>query len=171
MAIIDVLRQARASESLKGFNEVQANLNKEILAIKNRTMKGLIRAQIIIRRDMELSAPKIPVDTGNLRSSYFTVTSTGRIEAGGAASFRGDDAGKLAANHQAVINSNKSAAAQKKMPSLIMGFSAFYAWYVHEMVGAHFGREGAGAKFFESALKRNSSLILKVIAQEARIPK
>jgi len=37
------------------------------------------------------------------------------------------------------------------------------------MVGANFQRPGAGAKFFEAALKRNQGKILEIIRQEARI--
>lgn len=50
-----------------------------------------------------------------------------------------------------------------------MGFAAYYAWYVHEMVGANFKRPGAGAKFFEAALKRNYHKILKMVHKEARV--
>lgn len=46
------------------------------------------------------------------------------------------------------------------------GFTASYAWYVHENVGAEFQRPGAGAKFFEAALKRNTGDILDIIKRE-----
>ena len=48
------------------------NINKELDKIKGKTMKGFIRAVIYLRRDMEFMPPLIPVDTGNLRSSWFT---------------------------------------------------------------------------------------------------
>jgi len=57
----------------------------------------------------------------------------------------------------------------KGQPVVRLGFSANYAWYVHEMVDANFQRPGAGAKFFEAALKRNHNEILEIIRQEARI--
>jgi len=56
-----------------------------------------------------------------------------------------------------------------KGPGLVMGFSANYAVYVHEMVGAHFRRPGAGAKWFEAALKRNHNKMLKIIEKDAKI--
>lgn len=56
-----------------------------------------------------------------------------------------------------------------KNPTLIFGFSANYAAYVHEMVGAHFKREGAGAKFFAAALDRNHREILEAIRKEAKV--
>jgi hypothetical protein len=35
-------------------------------------MRGLIESAIIIRRSMDKEEPKIPVDLGNLRGSWFT---------------------------------------------------------------------------------------------------
>lgn len=55
-----------------------------------------------------------------------------------------------------------------KGPAVQLGFSAYYAWYVHEMVGANFQRPGAGAKFLEASLKRNKAKILDIIASEVR---
>jgi hypothetical protein len=60
-----------AEDYLKGLDDVMKNLNKEIQAIEGKTMKGLIKAAIIVRRDMDKTSPKIPIDTGNLRSSWF----------------------------------------------------------------------------------------------------
>jgi hypothetical protein len=60
-----------AETYLKGLDDVMKNLNKEVQAIEGKTMKGLIKAAIIVRRDMDKTSPKIPVDTGNLRSSWF----------------------------------------------------------------------------------------------------
>lgn len=54
-------------------------------------------------------------------------------------------------------------------PAVIMGFSANYAPFVHENVGASFKRPGAGAKFFEASIKRNGPQMLTVIAQEAKV--
>jgi hypothetical protein len=53
--------------------------------------------------------------------------------------------------------------------AIIVGFSANYAVFVHENVGAHFNRPGSGAKFFEASLKRNKNNILKIIQRKARI--
>ena len=61
---------------------VMKNLNKHIVEVKKRTLNGLIKGVIIVRRDMEHVSPKIPVDTGNLRSSFFVVTSKGNAPSG-----------------------------------------------------------------------------------------
>jgi len=39
------------------------------------------------------------------------------------------------------------------------------------MVGANFQRPGAGAKFFEAALKRNTDKIIDIVAREAGLKK
>ena len=133
---------------LKGMDQVNANLRREIARIKDRSMKGLINAAIVIRRDMDETPPLIPVDTGNLRASWFTapVYKLGN-------------------------------------PSLIIGFSANYAVFVHENVGANFQRPirvggklrkrrpGAGPKFLERALIRNHRRILEEIRKHASIKK
>ena len=57
---------------LKGFDKVVRNLRREVKKIEGRTMKGLIRSAIVIRRDMDKTPPLIPVDEGNLRASWTT---------------------------------------------------------------------------------------------------
>ena len=47
-------------------------------------------------------------------------------------------------------------------PLVLFGFTAEYALYVHEKVGANF-KEGQGAKFFESAIIANHDRILRYI--------
>lgn len=119
---------------LNGLNDVLKKLNREVNAINGRTLSGFISAVILIRRDMDKTPPLIPLDTGNLRSSWFT--------------------------DPKMIG---------KEPFIRFGFTAFYAWYVHEKLGASFQRPGAGAKFLEAALKRNHKKILDEIAKEVRI--
>jgi len=119
---------------ITGFEEVMANLNKEIARIEGVTIGGLQLAAAKIRYDMDKTPPLIPVHTGNLKSSWF-------------------------------VSSYKTL----KGPGIVMGFSANYAAWVHEMVGAHFRKEGAGAKFFEAALKRNEKAILEIIKDNAKI--
>lgn len=119
---------------LKGIDIVVRNLNKEIKKIEGRSLKGLIKSAALIRKDMEDTPPLIPVDTGNLRASWFT-----------------------------------SPFMIGKLQGLLIGFTAAYAFFVHEIIGRNFKRLGAGAKFFEAALKRNTNKILSIIQQEAKI--
>jgi len=119
---------------IKGFDKVMKNLNREIHKIKGRSAAGLIEAAAMVRKDMDVTPPMIPIDVGNLRGSYFleSITMLGQ-------------------------------------PAVRMGFGASYAWWVHENVDAHFSRPGSGAKFFESALKRNSDEILEIIRKNAHV--
>lgn len=159
---------AESAMRLDGLDAVLRNLNGEITRIKGRSLKGLIRGAIVVRRDMDKVSPTIPVDTGNLRSSYFVVTSKGATEEGLTATFKGEKAGAMVTDHNVSINENKSMIRGKE-PALVMGFSAFYAAFVHENIGVFFRRPGAGAKYLQSALYRNIKNILRIIAREAKI--
>jgi len=154
--------------SVTGINEVLNTLNKEIEKIGGATLDGLIEAAITIQRDMEASTPKIPVDTGNLRSSQFIVTSKGMVPEGSGPTFKGEDSGKLSSGHASTLSNEKAAILGKK-PAVSMGFTANYATIVHENTEATFIRPGAGAKFLEKAIKRNQRNILQIIAKKARI--
>lgn len=159
---------AESGAKLEGLNKVLSNLNKEIKKIKGRSLKGLIRAQIIVRRDMEFTSPMIPWDTGNLTHSYFTVTSKGGIPEGKSPSFKGEKADQMSADHSTILK-EYGAAVEGTEPALVMGFSAYYATFVHENYGAHFQKDGAGAGFLKAALNNNKQKILETIAHEARI--
>lgn len=165
---------------IKGADIVMNNLNREIQNIKGASMKGLILSAILIRRDMEDTPPLIPVDTGNLRASWFTATSTGEGEEGNGASFQGKKAEEMQLNHGAVTKVASGIAQASDYPLLVMGFSANYATFVHEMVdfgrgegnivGINWKRPDSGPKFFESALKRNKDKILETIKKNVEIP-
>ena len=85
---------------------------------------------------MDKKPPLIPVDTGNLRASWFTEP----LE-------------------------------HFRYPAILMGFTAYYAFFVHENYGANFKRPDAGAGFFSAAMKNNKREILEAIAKEAKIKK
>ena len=162
---------AKTLEGMRGLNTVLTNLSREVQKIEGRTLKGLIRGAIIIKHSMFAVSPTVPIEEGNLRGGFFIVTSTGTIKEGKEGKFQGTDAGKLASDHSAVVD--KALARTKKAghPFVILGFSAFYGVYVHEMVGANFTKEGSGAKFFISAINRTQDEVLQVIKEEARIKK
>jgi hypothetical protein len=146
------------------------NLNEEVEKIEGRTLQGLIKAAIAIRRSMDKSEPTIPVDTGNLRHSYYTVSKQG-LEDEFPGGFSGDAAKTMSNQHTAKINEKSGELALTKDPVVILGFSASYAWYVHEMVGGkvNWNRPGSGAKFFEKAIKQERGNILNIIQREARV--
>ena len=162
-------RRAPKTTYLSGLDKVMKNLNNEISKIENRSLKGMIRSTIIIRRSMEDTTPTIPVDQGNLRASWFTVSSKGETAQGSTAAFKGEDAGKMSAQHSSTISSAKAALATERRPVVMMGFSANYAGWVHEMIGVNWKRPGSGAKFFQAAIRRNFRPVLRAIANDAKI--
>lgn len=151
-----------------GIEKVMRNLNKEIMKITGRSMKGLIMSAAIIRRDTEKSSPVTPVDTSNLRASWYTVTATG-TPAGKDAKFRGDNAGEMASQHRSIMARQQSKAAGLGKPVVVIGFSAGYGGFVHESKGKKFQRPGSGANFLGSSIDSNKSTIIQTIKSEARI--
>lgn len=59
------------------FRAVVDNLVKEIDKIERGSVTGLLNGIVLIRRSMDRNPPLIPVDTGNLRQSWFVTTFTG----------------------------------------------------------------------------------------------
>jgi len=174
--------------TIRGFDKVMANLNAEIAAIKNRSMKGLIKGATIVRRDMEKTPPKTPVDYGNLRASFFVVTAKG-TPTGGSPKFEGEVAGKMATEHTLTVSEVQGLVKAQSLGGnniLMLGYSANYALFVHEHLGMselpswRYGpgpgkkrwykpRVGAGPKWFEWSFKRNKDKILQAIRDDAQI--
>ena len=127
-----MVKSVNPNIGLKGADIVLSNLNKEIMKIKGRAMAGLIESSIMIRRDMNKTPPLIPLDTGNLRASWFTVTSKSRPEGRSLAGFKGTGRGGMEKQHLSAVSEGKGSIG--KGFGLIMGFSANYAVFVHEMV-------------------------------------
>jgi hypothetical protein len=155
---------------LSGVDDILHELKKATDDIEEITMAGLIRAVIVVRRDMDKTSPLIPIDEGNLRASWFVSTSTSEKAPsfGDEGNFKGQDASSMKAQHSSVENAAKSAARAYNYPVVIFGFTANYAAKVHEMVGATFQRPGAGAKFLQASLRRNRQKMVAVIAEESR---
>ena len=174
--------------TLRNGKVVLANLNREIMAMQNRTLRGMIMGAAIIRKDMEKTPPKTPVDYGNLKASFFTVTARS-VNYGKSPNFKGEVAGKMAMDHTLTIGEiqGKTKAKSKAgMQILMLGYSANYALYVHEYLGLpdtprwRYGpgpgkkrwykpRPGAGPKWFEESFKRNEANVIQAIRLNARI--
>jgi len=161
----------RSDESLR---EVMKNLTEAAANIKKVSVQGMIEAAILVRKDMEKTAPKTPVDTGNLRHSFFITTVLGTD---GKGNFKGKNSSEMKSNHEQVTGEAHAIVKAHRNPTLIMGYSANYALWVHENITAQFsgrtkkptGRPGSGAKWFEYAIQRNSALMLKTMAKEMKI--
>lgn len=166
---------AKTQFKLEGLRKITAELNKEIVLIKGRSLAGLISASIIVRRRMSSTPPIVPRDTRNLDHSWFVVTAKS-TEDGKSPSFVGKDSGEMASGHSAIISREKAMMQVMKIPVLSMGFSANYAIYVHEIVGEtkkgkkiEYKHPNAGPKFFQAALEGSRGEILETIRQHAKI--
>jgi hypothetical protein len=172
----------------RDFAIINKNLNIELRRIKKRTTKGLLLAVIEIRRSMDLQAPLIPVDFGNLRASFFIVTKN-TVEADlksyevTTAKFRkvspttgerlsSEKLAKLNTEHKQGIEEARGEVNQfPDQPVVMLGFSAFYAAPVHEMVGENinWNRFRSGPKFFQAAVYNNFDTIVKTVYLNTRI--
>ncbi len=154
---------------LKGLETFMKNMEKEVSKIEGATQKGLLRAAIHVRREMDKTSPKIPVDTGNLRASGFIITLKG--DAPSLGSYKGVQGSKVEQDTAAAKTAAAGIVNSMPIPAVVMGFGANYAHWVHENVDHVFKRQGSGAKFFEMALKNNKKKVLQIIADNAQIQK
>lgn len=154
---------------LKGFHEASEKLQQGLAKMESGSMRGMILAVAYLRADMDKTNPLIPVDYGNLRSSWFVVTAKS-TENGRGSIFLGPKAGELSKDHASTMAEAQQMAAAVNQPCLIMGFTANYAMWVHEMLGdVKWQREGAGPRFFQAALERNKDKMLDIIAKNSKI--
>ena len=160
------------------FKVLMANLNAEIKLIKNRSQAGLIKAAIHIRRSTEDSPPITPLDTGNLRASWFTVTPQSEVPdpLGLSGNFHSKKATGVKANemkkeyHAAIAEAKRMTAGDD--PVVIMGYAVTYAAPVHEMVEVgeeRWSRKDSGPKWLETHIYRDKDIIVKKVADEAKI--
>jgi hypothetical protein len=157
---------------MQGTSTVLANLNREIQAMKTRTVAGLTEAALVIKYD---SVKNTPIDWGNLRSSCFIVV-TGGGENGIDAAFAGPEAGDMSADHSSMVTAMRAEvgggyAGLTGLPDRLMAvvaYSASYALYVHEMPG-HYNFNSGGNKFLQRALEKNHKRVLKILAKHAKV--
>ncbi len=168
---------------LEHVDTILANLNKELEKIEGRGLIGLLAAAAHIFDDMDKTSPRIPIDTGNLRASFFIVASKGGgDQSKGTGEFKGDDAADMKNEKGQVVGAVESAVASFRQPAVGLGFTANYATFVHENLDANFAgkkaqtgklkdarRSGAGPRFFSTALERNTGKIIEIVAKYAKI--
>lgn len=174
----------------KGLDKVMNNLNKEAAKIGRTSVKNLLIAGLLVKG----KAQKIvPVDTANLKASAYVVWGGGGSSVNVAPPRAGEGrfkdekktkssslsgrASKIASQHQAVINIEKKASLN---PFATIGFTAFYALFVHEdLTASHVKTATSGdpfgggrkkrnvqigqAKFLEQSLLQNHAKILSIL--------
>jgi hypothetical protein len=180
---------SRGVDYMRGFTwegahgkSLMEELNLELSQIKDGSVRGLVLAASYIYKKTESDTPLTPVDTGNLRSSWFVATPTGLAAGRKKNAFVGPDAAKRQEEHLSVTTEAQGEAqalttANHKV--IVMGYTASYSGWVHEMIDANFNpekrkgkrvrREGAGAKWLESAIKNNRSKIVEIVRDNAKV--
>jgi len=134
-----------AYTNIKGFDTVLRNLRREILQIEGRTMKGLIESAAYIRKDMDKTPPVIPVDTGNLRSSYYSNPIKAGKRMGVIMGFT--------ANYALFVHERVEGA---KWGGGVVGI-------------VNWKRPGSGPKFFQNAIERNRDMVLAIIMKRVYV--
>jgi len=179
----DIFKVPRTN--IEGCDRAMAAVNRKISKfIQYGTLGGLLKAVALVRRDMDRSYPKIPRDLGNLRSSFFVTSSSGKIAIGGgkehsptgaSGKFVGPKAAQLAADHSTTLSEMapmaKSLSKTYGGPVLISGFSANYAMYVHEMwdPGIRWSTAQTGPGYFTVHLEKNKEKMFQIIRDNSKI--
>ena len=147
---------------VKGLDKTLARLNGKMKSIRFKNKKGLIQAGLLVQRGGQMNCP---VDLGNLKASGFTVWGpSSPIKVFG---FKGKGAGKMGTEHARVTMQEKmSLPAGDINPVVEVGFSAFYALYVHEKKAKHIVGDW---KFLERSLNENQGQILGIVSGSVKI--
>ena len=143
------------TKGLKGIDVVMKNLNKFVLEEKQKSFKGLIECGIAIRRETEKGSVITPLETSHLTNSWFITTIT--------SSMAESEADK------AVVAEAQSLTKAKKYPTMIFGYTANYASYVHEMAGVEWSRPGSGSYWLFKAMRKTEKEMLEILKENLEI--
>lgn len=145
---------------VEGTEEVLANLNDQIKTLPHATRRGLIKAGFFLQRK---SQKIVPVDLGNLRSSAFTAW-----KGGSSSTSKRFKSPAMSADHEKAVAGAKAVAsmAGKNNPAVVVGYSAYYAIYVHENLEAKH-KKGKVAKFLERPLNDYRADLFNIIRKDA----
>lgn len=122
--------------SITGFEQLIQNLNVEILAIEGHSRKGLIECVKFIQRDCEATEPLLPVDKGNLRSSW------------------------------QVHMINEGSVGARRFGVRFGYSSNYAMWVHEMIGAVNWTRPGSGAKWLEKSINRNHNELIQIIAAE-----
>ena len=169
-----------ANVKVTGGKQLKSNLAGLIPELQRKVLAGMIEGAIIVKRATEHELPITPLDIGNLRASFFITTVLG-VKTGANPTFKQEDKkgskltarqfSELQTSHKEAVATAQSEVASASKLTLIMGYGANYAIWVHEMDDAttEWSRPGSGAKWFEKAIKNNTDKIFKAIGEKATI--
>lgn len=120
--------------NIRGFEQVIANLNIEILALTAGSRGGLIRAAKYIERDVETNEPLTPVDTNAMRLSW-TVQSI----------------------HEGSLG-------HRRFGIRFGYPQSYALWVHEMVDAKNWTRPGSGPKWLERSINRNHDTLLQIIA-------
>ena len=165
---------ARKKFKLKGVDEFMKALTKEVHELKGRTLKGMLEGAIVIQRAAE---PGTPIDVGNLRSSWFTISyrtqgdlSKGKPKPRPKTPEQRAQTAKVQAEHKTTVGAVQggvSSIGNETHPVVAFGYSANYAAFVHEKIDAKFKRPKAHARWLYKAMQGSRAEVLEAIRKEA----
>lgn len=159
--------------TIKGVDTVMKNLDKKISSFqKNITSAGFIRVAMEIYRRADTNTPLVPVDTGNLRASYFAFVKDSQGSESSFSTTAGRKKGiKKELLQQQQANKSRAKSTLKKLAKnggMVFGFAANYAIPVHENHTANWKRPGAGSNYFLAHLKAAEGTIIKILKDSAK---
>jgi hypothetical protein len=162
-----------------GLEEVLGKLNEHLKQIPFKSLQGLIKAGFRMKRE---SQKNVPVDTANLKASSFIVWSGGGGSGvgvpaftskgkDGSSSLSGSDLLELGSSHVSVVQEAQSSIPMAEFnPTVIVGFTAFYAMFVEEDEEAdHSQSGGGGAHYFRNAIDANMMLIVSDVREATEV--
>lgn len=150
---------------LEGLSVVLANLNKAIEEQRLHTREGLTEAALVVKRD---SVKGTPIDLGNLRNSAFIMVTDNEPDNSNP-KFSGSDAVMMSEQHSRALSEGKGIVNSGKFKfNAIVGYTANYALWVHEMP-AHYNFNSGSNKFLQKALLKNRERIKKILIKWATI--
>jgi len=115
-----------------GLENALRQMQMEIDRVKRVTKKSLIKAGLLIQRSAQ---KKTPVDTGNLKASAFTMWGSKPALTGPRFKDAGKEKGRMIRDHMTVTSESRARTtlgSRKGSPKVEVGFSAYYALFVHE---------------------------------------
>lgn len=125
-----------------GLDQLNKNLNKELEKNKLQSLNGFTRIGILLKREVMTVSPTVPLDTGNLRGSWFTEFMTDIVTRNTGMRFG------FSANYARYVH---------EMMDDTFGAAD---------EGINWNEPGSGPKFLEAAMKRNQDRMLLIMKEE-----